>query len=221
MITVALVDDEPLFTAGLSMVLETQPDIRVLWTAQGGLEGIAHCEEDAPEVMLLDIRMPGLDGLETIRRLVESGAATRVVILTTFSADEYVLTAIEAGASGFLLKNTPPDELAEAVRTVSRGDAVISPEATRHLFKAYRTQGAVDSKRPGAVESDLVSGLTSRERDVLELIGLGLTNQEICDKLWLSMSTVKTHVSMLMSKTYSRDRVQLALLSLRCGFASL
>lgn len=221
MITVGLVDDEPLFTAGLAMVLEAQPDVTVVWTAENGRDAIDKCAAAPPEVLLLDIRMPVLDGLETTRRLVESGSSTKIVILTTFNADEYVLSAIESGAAGFLLKNIPPADLVEAIRTVSRGDAVLSPGPTRRLFAAYRSGGGAGERRADRAGSRLVACLTPREKDVLELIGMGLTNQEICDRLWLSMSTVKTHVSALLSKTQSRDRVQLALLALRTGTAAL
>lgn len=221
MITVALTDDEPLFTAGLAMVLEAAEGIEVVWQAHDGFDALHRHAAQPPDVLLLDIRMPGVDGLETTRRLARAGTTTRIVMLTTFSADEYVLTAIEEGASGFLLKNTPPEELVEAIRTVARGDAVISPEPTRRLFEAYR--GAEPTGRRGADPGArrCYEALTAREREILELVGTGLTNQEICERLWLSMSTVKTHVSTLMAKTGSRDRVQLVLFALRTGTATI
>lgn len=189
--------------------------------------------------------MPGLDGLATTRRLVESGVQGHIVILTTFDTDGYVLGAIEAGAAGFLLKNTPPDRLVEAVRTVHGGDSVISPGPTRRLLTAVRSGTAVTAgttstsgatRRPRTVAGDpgaagtrasepealrVTEDLTGREREILALIAAGLTNGEICDRLWLSMPTVKTHVSHLLAKTGCRDRVQLVLLALRTGVVTL
>ncbi|WP_103061473.1 response regulator [Actinomyces qiguomingii] len=215
-IRVALVDDEPLFTAGLAMLLEAQPDIEVCWQATDGGQALRRAQDDPVDVVLLDVQMPGMDGLATTRRLIQAGAHGRIVILTTFDTDGYVMGAIEAGASGFLLKNTPPERLIEAVRTVHVGDSVISPGPTRRLLTAVRTG---QEKQVGASprHARLPDGLTRRETEVLALIARGLTNQEICDRLWLSMATVKTHVTHLPAKTGARDRVQLVLLALRTG----
>ncbi len=217
-IRVALVDDEPLFTAGLAMLLGAQPDIEVAWQAGDGGQALRRAQSDPVDVILLDVQMPGLDGLATTRRLIEAGAQGRIVILTTFDTDGYVMGAIEAGAAGFLLKNTAPERLIEAVRTVHAGDSVISPGPTRRLLTAVRA-GQVEQTR--TQPPPLPGGLTERETEVLALVARGLTNQEICDRLWLSMATVKTHISHLLAKTGARDRVQLVLLALRTGVVEL
>ena len=251
MIRLGLADDEPLFTMGLSMLLGAQPDMEVVWRAVDGNDALTRNAADPVDVLRLDVQMPGLDGLAATRELVARGITGRVVILTTFDTDGYVMGAIEAGAAGFLLKNTPPQDLITAIRTVHDGDSVISPGPTRRLLTAVRTgqvagagtrsgagAGCRASKDTGAsagrrasedsVEAaraaeaaQQVADLTQREREVLALIALGLTNQEICDREWLSMPTVKTHVSHLLSKTGCRDRVQLVLLALRGGVIDL
>lgn len=235
MIRLGLADDEPLFTAGLAMLLGAQPDMEVVWQAVDGHDALRRHARDPVDVLLLDVQMPGLDGLATTGELVSRQAPGRVVILTTFDTDGYVLGAIEAGAAGFLLKNTPPQDLIAAVRTVHSGDSVISPGPTRRLLTAVRTGqvGAASSPGSGAPSDDASRGrsdgtrsgpladLTQRERQILALVALGLTNQEICDREWLSMATVKTHVSHLLAKTGSRDRVQLVLLALRTGVIDL
>ena len=239
MIRLGLADDEPLFTIGLAMLLGAQPDMEVVWRAVDGNDALMRNVADPVDVLLLDVQMPGLDGLAATRELVARGITGRVVILTTFDTDGYVMGAIEAGAAGFLLKNTPPQDLITAIRTVHDGDSVISPGPTRRLLTAVRTgQVAGAGTRSGAgagcrasedsVEAaraaeaaQQVADLTQREREILALIALGLTNQEICDREWLSMPTVKTHVSHLLSKTGCRDRVQLVLLALRGGVIDL
>ena len=235
MIRLGLADDEPLFTAGLAMLLGAQPDMEVVWQAVDGHDALRRHARDPVDVLLLDVQMPGLDGLATTGELVSRQAPGRVVILTTFDTDGYVLGAIEAGAAGFLLKNTPPQDLIAAVRTIHSGDSVISPGPTRRLLTAVRTGqvGAASSPGSGAPSDDASRGrsdgtrsgpladLTQRERQILALVALGLTNQEICDREWLSMATVKTHVSHLLAKTGSRDRVQLVLLALRTGVIDL
>ena len=239
MIRLGLADDEPLFIMGLAMLLGAQPDMEVVWRAVDGNDALMRNVADPVDVLLLDVQMPGLDGLAATRELVARGITGRVVILTTFDTDGYVMGAIEAGAAGFLLKNTPPQDLITAIRTVHDGDSVISPGPTRRLLTAVRTgQVAGAGTRSGAgagcrasedsVEAaraaeaaQQVADLTQREREILALIALGLTNQEICDREWLSMPTVKTHVSHLLSKTGCRDRVQLVLLALRGGVIDL
>ena len=238
MIRLGLADDEPLFTMGLAMLLGAQPDMEVVWRAVNGKEALARNATDPVDVLLLDVQMPGLDGLAATRELMARGTTGRVVILTTFDTDGYVMGAIEAGAAGFLLKNTPPQDLITAIRTVHDGDSVISPGPTRRLLTAVRTgqvsgtlgndagagrhasEDSVEAVR-AAEASQQVAALTQREREILALIALGLTNQEICDREWLSMPTVKTHVSHLLSKTGCRDRVQLVLLALRGGVIGL
>ncbi|OMG42239.1 DNA-binding response regulator [Actinomyces naeslundii] len=238
MIRLGLADDEPLFTMGLAMLLGAQPDIEVVWRAVDGNDALMRNTADPVDVLLLDVQMPGLDGLAATRELMARGITGRVVILTTFDTDGYVMGAIEAGAAGFLLKNTPPQDLITAIRTVHDGDSVISPGPTRRLLTAVRTgqvsstlgndagagrhasEDSVEAVR-AAEASQQVAALTQREREILALIALGLTNQEICDREWLSMPTVKTHVSHLLSKTGCRDRVQLVLLALRGGVVDL
>ena len=225
-IRIGLTDDEPLLTAGLAMLLGAQDDMEVVWQAADGYETLRRAETDPVDVLLLDVQMPGLDGLVTTRRLVGAGAQGRIVILTTFDTDGYVLGSIEAGAAGFLLKNIPPKRLIEAVRTVHAGDSVISPGPTRRLLTAMRSGRAGGGRQAEAAQAQpapvrLPADLTGREREVLGLVAAGLTNQEICDRLWLSMPTVKTHVSHLLAKTGARDRVQLVLVALRTGVVSL
>ena len=238
MIRLGLADDEPLFTMGLAMLLGAQPDMEVVWRAVDGNDALMRNAADPVDVLLLDVQMPGLDGLTATRELMARGITGRVVILTTFDTDGYVMGAIEAGAAGFLLKNTPPQDLITAIRTVHDGDSVISPGPTRRLLTAVRTgqvsgtlgndasagrhasEDSVEAVR-AAEASQQVAALTQREREILVLIALGLTNQEICDREWLSMPTVKTHVSHLLSKTGCRDRVQLVLLALRGGVVDL
>ena len=233
MIRLGLADDEPLHIMGLATLLGAQPDMEIIWRAADGKEALARNAADPADVLLLDVQMPGLDGLAATRELMARGTTGRVVILTTFDTDGYVMGAIEAGAAGFLLKNTPPQDLIAAIHTVHDGDSVISPGPTRRLLTAVRT-GRVSGVLPGggagrhasedsvealraAEASQQVAGLTQREREVLALIALGLSNQQICDRKWLSMPTVTTHVSHLLSKTGCRDRVQLVLLALRGG----
>jgi len=237
-IRLGLADDEPLFTMGLAMLLGAQPDMEVVWRAVDGNDALMRNDADPVDVLLLDVQMPGLDGLAATRELMARGITGRVVILTTFDTDGYVMGAIEAGAAGFLLKNTPPQDLITAIRTVHDGDSVISPGPTRRLLTAVRTgqvsgtlgndagagrhasEDSVEAVR-AAEASQQVAALTQREREILALIALGLTNQEICDREWLSMPTVKTHVSHLLSKTGCRARVQLVLLALRGGVVDL
>ncbi|MGQ4366193.1 response regulator [Streptomyces sp. SAS_272] len=221
MITVALADDEPLFTAGLTMVLDGQPDMQVLWQAIDGADAIRQHAGAQPDVLLLDIQMPTLDGLAATRGLVEGGTGSKIIILTTFDTDEHVLAAVEVGAAGFLVKNTPPDQLTAAIRTVHSGDAVISPGPTRRLFRTFRQRPA-DGKLPvSRADARTAAELTPRERDILILIAEGHSNRDICKKLWLSMPTVKTHIGNLIAKTGANDRVHLVLFALRTGIASL
>lgn len=221
MITIGLADDEPLFTAGLAMILDAQPDMRVLWQAIDGADAIRHHNQQCPNILLLDIQMPGLDGLAATQRLLAGGTTSKIIILTTFDTDEYVLAAVEYGAAGFLIKNTAPDSVVAAIRTVHQGDAVISPGPTRKLFATFRRRPGDPSAIASPTDTRIAEELTPRESDILALIALGRTNQEICDELWLTMPTVKTHIGNLLAKTQARDRVQLALFALRTGLAEL
>lgn len=222
MIRIGMADDEPLFLAGLAMLLDAQEDMEVSWRAENGKEALDLAARSPVDVLLLDVQMPLCDGLEATRRFVSRGLSGRIVILTTFDTEGYVLGAIEAGASGFLLKNTPPQSLIDAIRTLASGDSVISPGPTRRLIRAMReTTAPSRTSRERAPSEPISAELTEREVEVLALIAQGLTNQEMCDRLWVSMPTIKTHISHLLVKTGARDRVQLVLYALRTGVADL
>lgn len=201
---VIVVDDQALVRRGFSMVLEQQSDIEVVAEAGTGLEAIEAVREQKPDIVLMDIRMPELDGLEATERIVaENGEQTRIIVLTTFDPDEYIYRALRAGASGFLLKDIPPEYLVAAVRAVAEGGALLAPDITRRLITKFATQGDSNSKLGERVER-----LTERERDVLGCIGNGLNNQEVAAELGIGAATVKTHVSSVLSKLGLRDRAQ-------------
>jgi DNA-binding NarL/FixJ family response regulator len=203
MIKVLLVDDQAMVREGFSALLAAQPDMVVVGSAGDGAEGVAKARDTDPDVVLMDIRMPVLDGLEATRRLLRPGATRpRVLMLTTFDLDEYVFDALRAGASGFLLKDAPAADLVHAVRVVAAGDALLAPAVTRRLIEDFATRG-----RPRRV-SPLLQTLTPRETDVLRLIARGLSNQEIAATLVLAEQTVKTHVSRILTKLSLRDRAQ-------------
>ncbi|UVJ38154.1 response regulator transcription factor [Arthrobacter sp. CJ23] len=224
-IRVALVDDQQLVRSGFGMLINSQPDLQVVAEAGNGIEAIQALNATAADVVLMDVRMPGMDGIEATRRILEQAAAQpegsqraaiRIVVLTTFDLDEYALAAIQAGASGFLLKDAPPEELLEAIRTVHRGDAVIAPSTTRrlldHVAPLLRTQTPEQSEHAAAVER-----LTAREREVFELIAIGRSNPEIAAGLYLSEATVKTHVGHILAKLGARDRVQVVVIAYETG----
>ena len=225
-ITVVLVDDQQLVRAGLRMIIDAEPDLAVVGEAGDGRAGLVLVSETAPDVTLMDIRMPVMDGIAATRELVESGTSTRVLVLTTFDTDEAVVEAMRAGASGFLLKDTDPDDLARAIRAVAAGDAVVAPSAMRRLLdvlgpglgSAVGPAGQDAAPDPTAgPDSDLLEPLTDREVDVLALIGRGLTNAEIAVELVVAESTVKTHVSRILMKLGARDRVQAVIVAHRAG----
>ncbi|GAA3386499.1 response regulator transcription factor [Cryptosporangium minutisporangium] len=213
LVRVLIADDQALVRAGFRALLDAQPGIAVVGEAKDGAEAARLAEALAPDVVLMDIRMPGVDGLEATRRITASArlAATRVVILTTFDLDEYVFEAIRVGASGFLVKDTEPVELVQAVRVVARGDALLSPGVTRRLIAEFAGQ----LRRPApTVELDV---LTDREREVVALVAAGLSNAEIGARLVVSPATAKTHVSRAMAKVGARDRAQLVVLAYETG----
>ncbi len=219
MINVAIIDDQDLIREGLALIVGSAPDIDVVLSGAHGHDLIdAVANRRAIDVALVDIRMPGIDGLETTRRVVGRPGAPAVLILTTFDDDEYVLGAVAAGASGFLLKRASGEQLIGAVRSVAEGDAVLSPSVTRQVLARMRS-GIDSASEPAEVPS--LSYLTDRETDVLRCIGDGLNNAEIAATLFLSESTVKTHVGNVLAKTQSRDRVRAALLAVRTGLVEL
>ncbi len=204
-ITTVIVDDQHLVRAGFAMILAEEPDIEVVGEAADGLAAVEVVQREAPDIVLMDVRMPHLDGIEALRRLVAAGSRSRVIVLTTFDADEYVFAALRAGASGFLLKDTPPDALVAAVRTVAAGEALLDPGVTRRVVAAF-----VDGVDPGAevAPPPELARLTEREREVLVQLARGRTNAEIAASFVVSETTVKTHVGRVLAKLQLRDRVQ-------------
>ena len=215
MISVVLADDQSLVRAGFRALLDAQNDIEVVGEAVNGEAAVRLAAELTPDVVLMDIRMPGVDGLSATRRIAEDERSTevRVVILTTFGLDEYVFEAIRAGASGFLVKDTEPEELVQAVRVVAGGEALLSPGVTKKLIAEF----AARAKEPKTVDG--LDELTDREREVLALVAEGLSNKEIGDRLVVSPATAKTHVSRAMGKLRARDRAQLVVIAYESGLA--
>jgi DNA-binding NarL/FixJ family response regulator len=213
---ILLVDDQELMRMGFRMVIDSQPDLEVIGEASNGREAIDATRRLAPDVVLMDVRMPECDGVQATRTIVESGAASRIIILTTFDLDEYVYAGLRAGASGFLLKDAQPDELLAAIRAVASGDAVVSPRITRRLLSQHAHRlPAAGSAQPR--QRTLLAELTAREHEVMLEVGRGLNNAEIADKLVLSEATVKTHVGRILSKLELRDRVQIVVFAYETG----
>ncbi|AOD24589.1 DNA-binding response regulator [Rhodococcus sp. p52] len=212
---IGLVDDQQLVRAGFRMVLESQPDIEVVVEASDGEAAVAELERVRADVVLMDVQMPRVDGISATRSLLRSADAPKVVVLTTFDNDDYIVQAIAAGASGFLLKDAPPEDLLAAVRTVHRGDAVMAPRATRSLL--HHVSPLLDGAERRAVPVAVPEDLTPRELEVLVAMAHGLTNGEIAERFVLSETTVKTHVGRVLAKTGSRDRVQAVLFAFRAG----
>ncbi|MFC0040077.1 response regulator [Actinomadura rayongensis] len=212
---VLIVDDQPLQRMGFRMLLESRPDIAtVVGEAGTGSEAVRRTADLSPDVVLMDVRMPGMDGIEATRRIVAAGGRSRVLVLTTFDLDEYAFAALRAGASGFLLKDALPEELLVGIRAVAAGDAIVAPRLTRRLLDAHTHRLAVHH------ESDpRLATLTDRERQVLNAIAEGLSNSEIAERLTLSESTVKTHVGRVLAKINARDRVHAVIFAYAAGLA--
>jgi DNA-binding NarL/FixJ family response regulator len=202
-VRVLIADDQALVRGGFRMILEAKEDMEVVGEAGDGAEAVALVERLQPDVVLMDVRMPDVDGIEATRRIAASGSSARIVILTTYDVDEYVFAALRAGASGFLLKDVRPPELTEAIRVVARGDALLAPGVTRRLLDRFAGVLPDDSARPADLDE-----LTEREVEVLRFVALALSNAEIAARLVLSEATVKTHVSSVLRKLGLRDRVQ-------------
>jgi len=212
-ISVVLVDDQPLLRLGFRMVLDAQQDMRVVAEAADGEEAVRVVAQHQPDVVLMDVRMPRLDGVEATRRIVTSGSRSRVLILTTFDLDEYAFAGLRAGASGFLLKNVPPPDLLTAIRAVASGDAVVAPSVTRRLLDAFADRLPTSAKPL----DEILAPLTPREREVLVEIATGDSNAQIADRLVLSEATVKTHVGRIFAKLQLHDRVQAVVLAYETG----
>ena len=214
MIALLLVDDQPLVRAGLRMVFEPEADVRIVGEAADGEQAVRLAASLRPDVVLMDVRMPRVDGIQATRAILDGGAdpaAARVLVLTTFDHDEYVYEALRAGASGFLLKDAPPEALVAAVRAVAAGDALLAPSITRRLIEGFAHRRRPPAPPPGLAE------LTDREREVLRLVARGLSNAEIAERLHVGESTVKTHVGHVLSKLGLRDRVQAVVLAYEAG----
>jgi DNA-binding NarL/FixJ family response regulator len=209
---ILIVDDQALVRGGLRMILDAQPDLEVIGEATDGHEALKQARELAPDLVLMDVRMPELDGLETTRRLLGRDPSPKVVVLTTFDLDDYVYEAIRAGASGFLLKSAPPQQLVAGIRTVMAGDALLAPEITRRLLDRFVAR----PPRRAGIPPDFAE-LSERELEVLRLIADGRSNAEIATDLFLSEATVKTHVTHILTKLRLRDRVQAVALAYRTG----
>lgn len=215
-VSVLIVDDQAMVRAGFAAILDAQPDIEVVGQAADGEEGVALSQRLRPDVVLMDVRMPGTNGLEATRRLMDPPPRVdhrpRVVILTTFDIDEYVHDALAAGASGFLLKDAPPADLVQAVRVVASGDALLAPSVTRRLLERFAEQ-----RPPSDRHALRLAGLTEREREILERIARGRSNTEIAAELFIAEQTVKTHVTRIFAKLGLRDRVQAVILAYDAG----
>ena len=213
-ITVVIADDQALVRAGFRALVDSEPDLEVVGEASTGEEAVAVVKATNPDVVLMDVRMPALDGLEATRRILAppNESATRILMLTTFDLDEYVFEALRAGASGFLLKDTPPNELLLAIRVIAGGDALLAPSVTRRLIAEFASRPA-----SSVVSGDLLSSLTDRELEVLTEVANGKSNAEIAAELHMSVATAKTHVSRILTKLDARDRSQLVVIAFQTG----
>ncbi|MEV7973293.1 response regulator transcription factor [Cellulomonas sp. NPDC089187] len=216
-IRVLLVDDQPLLRMGFKLVLQDEDDLEVVGEAGDGAQAVAQVAALNPDVVLMDVRMPGTNGIEATRQIVASGAAARVLILTTFDLDEYAFAALREGASGFLLKDARPTELVAAIRSVASGDAVVSPRVTRRMLEMFAGEMPSAGQPARTAVDPRVESLTAREREVLLAVAEGLSNAEVAARLFLSEATVKTHVGRILTKLEVRDRVQAVVLAYRSG----
>ncbi len=210
-----IVDDQALVRRGFRMILDDEPDLTVVGEAATGFEAVEEAARLSPDVVLMDIRMPGLDGVEATRRITAAGPAPRVVVLTTFDLDEHVVESIRAGASGFLLKDVPPEELVRAIKVVAEGDALLAPSVTRRVLARLAATPSLSTDGAAAMAS-----LTERETEVLRLLARGLSNAEIAASLFLGETTVKTHVGRVLSKLGVRDRVQAVVAAYESGLVT-
>lgn len=218
MTTILIADDQPLQRLGFRMLLDGTPGMTVVGEADSGSEAVRSVADLRPDVVLMDVRMPGMDGIEATRRIVATGARTRVLILTTFDLDEYAYSGLRAGASGFLLKDARPEELLAGIEAVATGDAVVSPRLTRRLLDAHAHDVLAPSTQ---THSDpRVEALSDREREVLVAIGTGWTNSEIAERLVLTESTVKKHVGRVLAKLGARDRIQAVIVAYDAGLVT-
>lgn len=211
MIRVGLADDHAVVRAGFKVILESEPDIEVVGEAADGREAVRLAALEAPDVMLMDVQMPGVSGLDATRQIAERSPDVRVLILTTFERDDYVFAALRNGAVGFLLKNAPPEDLIEAVRTVAAGDSLLAPSVTRRIIEEFVRRGGSPTPSPE------FETLTDREREVLVKVGRGLSNREIAETLFVGEATVKSHVSAILTKLGLRDRVQAVVFAYEAG----
>ncbi|MGO4856628.1 response regulator [Arthrobacter sp. 2MCAF14] len=216
-IRVLLVDDQPLLRMGFRLILEGEDDLEVVGEASDGAEAVRKVEELEPDVVLMDVRMPAVDGIEATRRITASASNARIIILTTFDLDEYAFSGLQAGASAFLLKDVAPAELVQGVRLVASGDAVVAPRVTQRLLETYVRGGRVPGQATAQARDPLLEELTPRETEMLEAIAGGLSNAEIAHKFFLSEATVKTHVRRILTKLHLRDRVQVVVYAYETG----
>jgi DNA-binding NarL/FixJ family response regulator len=216
MTTILIADDQALVRVGLRKILESEPELTVVGEASDGEEAVDGARRLRPDVVLMDIRMPVLDGIEATRRIADAQPGTRVLMLTTFALDTYVYDALRAGASGFMLKDAPPEEIAAAVRIVASGEALLAPAITRAVVEEFARQRPAAAPTP----TPALAGLTPREREVLDLLARGLSNPEICKRLVISEATAKTHVARILQKLDLRDRVQAVIYAYESGLVA-
>src|SRR3954471_14793291 len=215
MIRVVIADDQALVRGGFRVLVDSADDLIVVGDAANGAEAVQTVQDQQPDVVLMDIRMPTMDGLEATRRIIATTSATRVLVLTTFDLDEYVFAALKAGASGFLLKDTPPSDLLSGIRTVAAGESLLSPSITRQLIREY-----VNRPESPALPPPQLDGLTDRELEVLTLVAKGWSNVEVAERLYITAATAKSHVSRLLMKLGARDRAQLIVMAYEVGLIS-